>query len=57
MPLVTVSASYGAGGSEVAPALAERLGVRFVDRVVSLAELPASIKLNSVATWELTNAV
>ena len=25
--------------------------------VVSLAELPASIKLNSVATWELTNAV
>src|SRR3954452_23526610 len=35
MALVTVSASYGAGGSEVAPALAERLGVRFVDRVVS----------------------
>src|SRR3954452_5557703 len=35
MTLVTVSASYGAGGSEVAPALAERLGVRFVDRVVS----------------------
>src|SRR3954470_675782 len=35
MPLVTVSASYGAGGSEVAPALAHRLGVRFVDRVVS----------------------
>jgi cytidylate kinase len=35
MPLVTVSASYGSGGSEVAPALAERLGVRFVDRAVS----------------------
>src|SRR4051794_27082974 len=35
MPLVTVSASYGSGGSEVAPAVAERLGVRFVDRVVS----------------------
>jgi cytidylate kinase len=35
MPLVTVSASYGAGGSEVAPALAARLGVPFVDRVVS----------------------
>src|ERR1700712_3043205 len=34
MPLVTVSASYGSGGSEVAPALAERLGVRFVHRVV-----------------------
>src|SRR3954467_5893507 len=35
MPLVTVSASYGSGGSEVAPAVAERLGVPFVDRVVS----------------------
>jgi cytidylate kinase len=35
MPLVTVSASYGSRGSEVAPALAERLGVPFVDRVVS----------------------
>jgi cytidylate kinase len=35
MALVTVSASYGSGGSEVAPALARRLGVRFVDRVVS----------------------
>jgi cytidylate kinase len=35
MPLVTVSASYGSGGSEVAPALAHRLGVRFVDRAVS----------------------
>ena len=33
MPVVTISASYGSGGSEVAPALAERLGVRFVDRV------------------------
>src|SRR3954452_20224729 len=35
MPLVTVSASYGSGGSEVAPAVAERLGLPFVDRVVS----------------------
>jgi cytidylate kinase len=33
--LVTISASYGAGGSVVGPALAERLGVRFVDRAVS----------------------
>jgi cytidylate kinase len=31
--LITVSAAYGAGGSVVAPALAERLGVPFVDRV------------------------
>jgi cytidylate kinase len=35
MPVVTISASYGSGGSEVAPALARRLGVKFVDRVVS----------------------
>lgn len=34
MPLVTLSASYGAGGSRVGPALAERLGVPFVDRVI-----------------------
>src|SRR3954468_8740929 len=35
MPLVTVSASYGSGGSEVAPFLAERLCVGFVGRAVS----------------------
>jgi cytidylate kinase len=33
--LVTVSASYGAGGSVVAPALAQRLGVPFVQRATS----------------------
>jgi cytidylate kinase len=33
--LVTVSASYGAGGSVVAPALAERLGVPFLQRVTT----------------------
>jgi cytidylate kinase len=32
MTLITVSASYGAGGSRVAPALAERLGVPFLGR-------------------------
>ena len=32
MTLVTVSAAYGAGGSRVAPALAERLGVPFLGR-------------------------
>jgi cytidylate kinase len=35
--LVTISASYGAGGSVVGPALAERLGVPFVDRAVQAA--------------------
>ncbi len=33
--LVTVSASYGAGGSVVAPALAEQLGVPFLQRVTT----------------------
>ena len=30
--LITISAAYGAGGSVVAPAVAERLGVPFIDR-------------------------
>jgi cytidylate kinase len=32
--LVTLSATYGAGGSEVGPALADHLGVPFVDRLI-----------------------
>jgi cytidylate kinase len=35
--LVTISASYGAGGSQVGPAVAQRLDVPFVDRAVSAA--------------------
>jgi cytidylate kinase len=34
MPVVTISASYGAGGSHVGPRVAERLGVPFVDRAI-----------------------
>ena len=34
MNIVTVSASYGAGGALVGPQLAERLGVRFLDRAI-----------------------
>jgi len=34
MTVVTLSASYGAGGSQVGPRLADRLGVPFIDRVV-----------------------
>jgi len=34
MGVVTVSAAYGAGGAEVAPAVAERLGLPFVDRAI-----------------------
>jgi cytidylate kinase len=37
MTLVALSASYGAGGSVVGPALAERLGVPFLDRAIPLA--------------------
>jgi cytidylate kinase len=33
--LVTISAAYGAGGSVVAPALAQRLGVRFLQRATT----------------------
>jgi cytidylate kinase len=34
-PLVTVSATYGAGGSVIAPRLAEALGLPFLDRLIS----------------------
>ena len=34
MTLITLSAPYGAGGSEVGPAVAQRLGVPFVDRAI-----------------------
>lgn len=34
MPLVTLSASYGAGGSQIGPALARRLDVPFLDRAI-----------------------
>lgn len=34
MGVVTISAAYGAGGAEVAPAVAERLGMPFHDRAI-----------------------
>jgi cytidylate kinase len=37
MPLVTLSAAYGAGGSRIGPQLAERLGVPFLDRAIPAA--------------------
>jgi cytidylate kinase len=37
MTLVTLSALYGAGGSQVGPAVAERLRVPFVDRAIPTA--------------------
>ena len=35
MPGITISAGYGAGGSTVAPRVAERLGWAFVDRAIT----------------------
>jgi cytidylate kinase len=37
MHIVTISATYGAGGAFVGPAVAERLGVPFVDRAIPVA--------------------
>lgn len=37
MTLVALSASYGAGGSVIGPALADRLDVPFIDRAIPLA--------------------
>ena len=34
MPLITISAPYGAGGSQVGPEVARLLGVPFVDRAI-----------------------
>jgi Cytidylate kinase-like family len=34
MPVVTISASYGVGGSQIGPQLAQRLGAKFVDRAI-----------------------
>lgn len=36
MTVVTVSATFGAGGSEIGPALAEQLGLPFVDRAIPM---------------------
>jgi cytidylate kinase len=35
MPGITISAGYGAGGSMIAPAVAERLGLPMLDRAIS----------------------
>lgn len=45
--VVTISASYGAGGSVVAPAVAERLGLMFADRAIPVAVADAmAVPLN-----------
>ncbi|MEO8851674.1 MAG: cytidylate kinase-like family protein [Allobranchiibius sp.] len=45
--IITISASYGAGGSELGPRIAQQLGLRFIDRAVSVAvakELGISVR-------------
>jgi Cytidylate kinase-like family len=37
MTIIALSAAYGAAGSQIGPALAERLGVPFIDRGIALA--------------------
>ncbi|MBV8951669.1 MAG: cytidylate kinase-like family protein [Actinobacteria bacterium] len=38
--VVTISASYGAGGSVVAPRVAQRLGLEFADRLIPASDRP-----------------
>jgi cytidylate kinase len=45
MTIVALSASYGAGGSRIGPALAERLGLPFVDRAIPMAEAAQRIEV------------
>src|SRR5262245_42205026 len=47
--VVTVSATYGAGGSVIAPRLAERLGMPFFDRLI---HTPQAQELRAIAESE-----
>lgn len=56
MTLVAVSASYGAAGSRIAPALAERLGVPFLDRAIPMKaagalEVPVGEEAHAPGGW------
>lgn len=60
MRVVTVSASYGAGGSVIGPLVAERLGVPFLDRAVSAAagdDLTDSGRESASAREDLTRSL
>lgn len=55
MTLVAISASFGAGGSRIGPALAERLGVPFLDRAIPLrvaAELDVEPQVAEARDWQ-----
>ncbi|MGY1842254.1 cytidylate kinase-like family protein [Modestobacter sp. SYSU DS0875] len=67
MGVVTVSASFGAGGAEIAPAVAERLGLAFHDRVipaqvagrlgVPVAEAEANDETVTRGLWRLVSSL
>ncbi|MCU1346571.1 MAG: hypothetical protein JWL70_2837 [Acidimicrobiia bacterium] len=50
--VVTVSATYGSGGSVIAPALARRLGLAFLDRLVPLTDVTVIAALSEQLTPE-----
>ena len=53
MTVVTLSASYGSGGSQVGPRLADRLGVAFIDRVIPTPS-PSAWPSRSTTRWPTT---
>ncbi|MCZ2816674.1 cytidylate kinase-like family protein [Modestobacter sp. VKM Ac-2984] len=67
MGVVTFSASFGAGGAEIAPAVAERLGLPFHDRVipaqvagrlgVPVAEAEANDETIARGLWRLVSSL
>jgi hypothetical protein len=67
MGVVTVSASYGCGGAEIAPAVAARLGLPFHDRVipaqvavrlgVPVAEAEANDETITRGLWRLVSSL
>ena len=50
--IVTISATYGTGGSVIGPQLAQRLGVPFADRLIPARDAPAP----AVGTEQVTDA-
>jgi len=50
---ITVSATYGAGGSVVAPLLARRVGLPFADRLIAARNAPAARSEEGVTQGEL----
>jgi cytidylate kinase len=67
MGVVTVSASFGCGGAEIAPAIAQRLGLPFHDRVipaqvagrlgVPVAEAEANDETITRGLWRLVSSL